>query len=491
MQRQAVPLIKAEAPLVGTGMEEVVARDFGRRHRRAPHRRRRPGGRHPHRHPRDRGDRSLQAGRRHLPAAQVPALQPEHLHQPAAAGDGGRSRAGRRHHRRRAVDGPRRSGARQERARRVHAVDGLQFRGLHPALRARRVRRHLHLDPHRGVRGDGARHQARPRGDHARHPQRLGGGAQEPRRGRHRLHRRRGEPGRHPGRQDHAQGREPDDAGGEAAARHLRREGLRRARHVAAAAAGRQRHGRRGARLQSPRRREGRARHGDRARGDRAPRQGPRRRAADPRPQRLRAPEGRRCMGKEAAKGPKNARKGTIISEEVLADDAAQPVVGDRAHRRGRHGRGRGDRQAVRGRQEEPGAPLRRQGRQAAARRRAASRRHEDGQGLRGREAQDPAGRQDGRPARQQGRGVDDRARRGHALPGGRHARRRGAQSAGRAEPHERRADPRDASGLGLPRPRPHHRRGAAEVPRERPGQGAARHAWSTSTARTATASPS
>ncbi len=29
MQRQAVPLITAEAPLVGTGMEEVVARDFG------------------------------------------------------------------------------------------------------------------------------------------------------------------------------------------------------------------------------------------------------------------------------------------------------------------------------------------------------------------------------------------------------------------------------------------------------------------------------
>ena len=29
MQRQAVPLIRAEAPLVGTGMEETVARDFG------------------------------------------------------------------------------------------------------------------------------------------------------------------------------------------------------------------------------------------------------------------------------------------------------------------------------------------------------------------------------------------------------------------------------------------------------------------------------
>jgi DNA-directed RNA polymerase subunit beta len=29
MQRQAVPLIRAEAPLVGTGMEGVVARDSG------------------------------------------------------------------------------------------------------------------------------------------------------------------------------------------------------------------------------------------------------------------------------------------------------------------------------------------------------------------------------------------------------------------------------------------------------------------------------
>jgi DNA-directed RNA polymerase subunit beta len=29
MQRQAVPLVRAEAPLVGTGMEPVVARDSG------------------------------------------------------------------------------------------------------------------------------------------------------------------------------------------------------------------------------------------------------------------------------------------------------------------------------------------------------------------------------------------------------------------------------------------------------------------------------
>ncbi len=29
MQRQAVPLVRAEAPFVGTGMEAIVARDSG------------------------------------------------------------------------------------------------------------------------------------------------------------------------------------------------------------------------------------------------------------------------------------------------------------------------------------------------------------------------------------------------------------------------------------------------------------------------------
>ena len=64
---------------------------FRRRDRRTPHRRRRSGRRHPYRHPRDRGDGSVEARRRHLPSAQVPALEPEHLHQPAAAGARGRS----------------------------------------------------------------------------------------------------------------------------------------------------------------------------------------------------------------------------------------------------------------------------------------------------------------------------------------------------------------------------------------------------------------
>jgi hypothetical protein len=39
------------------------------------------------------------------------------------------------------------------------------------------------------------RHQARPRGDHPRHPERRRGEPQGPRRGRHHLHRRRGQPG--------------------------------------------------------------------------------------------------------------------------------------------------------------------------------------------------------------------------------------------------------------------------------------------------------
>jgi DNA-directed RNA polymerase subunit beta len=53
MQRQAVPLLRAEAPLVGTGMEGTCGARFRRRHRRAPHRRRRPGRRDAYRRARD------------------------------------------------------------------------------------------------------------------------------------------------------------------------------------------------------------------------------------------------------------------------------------------------------------------------------------------------------------------------------------------------------------------------------------------------------
>ena len=92
-------------------------------------------------------------------------------------------------------------------------------------------------------------------------------------------------------------------------ARHLRREGLRRARHVAARPSGRAGHDRRGPGVQPPRRRQGRARAGDRARGDRTPGQGPRRRAGDPGSQRLCAP-GRNARGQAGARpGPRASRR--------------------------------------------------------------------------------------------------------------------------------------------------------------------------------------
>ena len=88
MQRQAVPTLRSQTPLVGTGMERPVAIDSGvavvaRRggtgrlgrclaHRGAGERRRDPGRR---------------AGRRYLQPDQVHALEPEHLHQPASAGE--------------------------------------------------------------------------------------------------------------------------------------------------------------------------------------------------------------------------------------------------------------------------------------------------------------------------------------------------------------------------------------------------------------------
>ena len=88
MQRQSVPLLRAQAPIVGTGMEGVTARDSGavvlaRRNgiidsvdSRTHHRAR--GGRAS-------SDTAFARGRqRHLPAHEVQALEPEHLHQPEA-----------------------------------------------------------------------------------------------------------------------------------------------------------------------------------------------------------------------------------------------------------------------------------------------------------------------------------------------------------------------------------------------------------------------
>ena len=66
-----------------------------------------------------------------------------------------------------------------------------------------------------------------------------------PRRERHHPHRRERQAGRHPGRQGHAERRDAADAGREAAPRDLRREGRRRARRLADLPAGHRGHHRR------------------------------------------------------------------------------------------------------------------------------------------------------------------------------------------------------------------------------------------------------
>ena len=292
MQRQAVPLIQAEAPLVGTGMEETVARDSG-----AAIAARRSG-------IVDQVDAArivvratgdLKPGESGVDIYTLMKFQRSNqntcINQRPLVKVGDTVEAGEI-----IADGPSTEYGELALGRNVLVAfmpwNGYNYEDFDPDLRADREGRRLHLDPHRRVRGHGPRHQARAGGHHPRHPERRRGSAAQPRRGGHRLHRRRGRAGRHPGRQDHAEGRKPDDAGGEAPPRHLRREGFGRARHVAPAAAGRQRHGRRSARVQPPRHRHRRPYARDPDRGEGAAQEGRRRRARHPQPRHLLAPQG-------------------------------------------------------------------------------------------------------------------------------------------------------------------------------------------------------
>ena len=99
--------------------------------------------------------------------------------------------------------------------------------------------------------------------------------------------------------------------------------------------------------------------------------------------------------------------------------------------------------------------PVRGEEGEGSSRRRAASGRHQAGQGLRGDEAQAVGRRQDGRPPRQQGRHRAHPAGRGHAVSAGRHAGGDRAQPARRSVAYERRPDSRDPPRVGRPRARP------------------------------------
>ena len=245
--------------------------------------------REPHRGARERRGNRRRSRRGHLQPGQVHAFQPEHQHQPAPAGEGGRPDRPRRRGRRRRFDRHGRAGARAEPAGRVHALERLQLRGLDPDLGARGGRRPLHLDPHRGTVGGRARHQARAGRDHARHLEPVRGATGPTGRIGHHLHRRRSRSRRRAGRQGHAQGRDPADAGREAAARDLRREGLRREGHQPARALGHVRHGDRRAGVHPRRHRARQACGPDHRRRAEALQERPGRPVADRRRRRLRA----------------------------------------------------------------------------------------------------------------------------------------------------------------------------------------------------------
>ena len=358
------------------------------------------------------------SGRRHLSAAQVPALEPEHLHQPASAGERRRSGDEGRHHRRRSFDRSRRAGARPQRARRVHAVERAttsRTRSCCPsAIVKDDVFTSIHIEEFEVMARDtklgpeeitrdipNVSEEALKNLDEAGI---VYIGAE--------VH-----AGRHPGRQDHAEGRKPDDAGRKASARDLRREGLGRARHLAAGAAGRlrARSSRCGCSTATASRRTSARWRSSARRSSASPRTATTSRRSLIATSMAVSPTARRASRHRRAEGlqeghqdqPRGARRVSALA-----------VVAVRLAQRQADGRDRGHAQAVRRLQEGPRAALPRQGREAAARRRAAAGRDEDGQGLRRREAQDPAGRQDGRPPRQQGRGVADRAAGGHAVPG-------------------------------------------------------------------------
>ena len=236
MQRQAVPLLQARSPFVGTGMEYITARDSG-----AVVVARRSGtvdfvdskrivvrveGSETEGLSREMGA-DIYSLTKFKRSNQNTCINQRPDRPRRTARDQGPG-AGRR-----PVHGDGRAGARPERAGRVHAVARLQLRGRDPRLRTHGEGRLLHVDPHRGVRDRGARHEARAGGNHAGHSERVGDVPARPRRERHHPHRRLREAGRHPRRQGHAEGRDAAHAGRETAARDLRREGRRREGRVA------------------------------------------------------------------------------------------------------------------------------------------------------------------------------------------------------------------------------------------------------------------
>ena len=258
MQRQAVPLVRTNAPLVGTGMESVVARDSARRSRRAATGSRRPGRCQAHRHPRQREETDpTKSG---VDIYTLPKFQRSNqntcINQRPLVRVGDEVEAGDI-----IADGPSTDLGDLALGQNVLVAfmpwNGYNFEDsilLSERMVSDDVFTSIHIEEFDVMARDtklGPEEITRdiPNvGEEALKNLDEAGivyiGAEV-------------KPGDILVRQDHAQGRKPDDAGREAAARHLRREGIRCARYLAQTAARRVRHRRRGARVQSPWRRQG------------------------------------------------------------------------------------------------------------------------------------------------------------------------------------------------------------------------------------------
>ena len=201
MQRQAVPLIRPHAPLVGTGMEHRAADGLRRAHRGPARGRRRLGRRPAHRR------RLLR--RRTAPSAMYLSRSSSAPTSPPAS-----------------TTVPSSMPARRSR-RASRSLTALPCDNSELALGANLTVAYMPWEgfnyedgiivSERVVQDDlltsvnisasrdrRPRHQARPRGNHPRDSEPLRGHARQPRRRRHHPHRRRGRPWRHPGRQGHA-----------------------------------------------------------------------------------------------------------------------------------------------------------------------------------------------------------------------------------------------------------------------------------------------
>ena len=177
----------------------------------------------------------------------------------------------------------------------------------------------------------------------------------------------------------------------------------------------------------------------------------------------------RLLIGKTANKGPKKLAKGAKITKAYLTEVERHSwfdidIANDKVNPPDGAVEGKPGAEARRVRQ-----GVRREEEETHQRRRTAAGRAEDGQGVHRGQAPAAAGRQDGGPPRQQGRDLQDRAGRRHAAHGGRHDAGHRAESAGRAFAHERRSDSGNASGLGGQGTGPEDRRnaeGAGQVDR-------------------------